>query len=163
MSELISKLTSYNLFNYLFPGVVFIAFLNNSTNYIITDDNIFILAFLSYFIGLVISRIGSVIIEPLFRKIKIINFKEYKDFIEASKVDEKLEVLSEQNNVFRTIISMFLIIILVKVYSNISIYYNLCNFDFYIIYVILLIIFILAYRKQTNYITSRIEKVLSKK
>lgn len=163
MSELISKLTSYNLFNYLFPWVVFIAFLNNSTNYIITDDNIFILAFLSYFIWLVISRIGSVIIEPLFRKIKIINFKEYKDFIEASKVDEKLEVLSEQNNVFRTIISMFLIIILVKVYSNISIYYNLCNFDFYIIYVILLIIFILAYRKQTNYITSRIEKVLSKK
>lgn len=163
MSELISKLSSYNLFNYLFPWVVFIAFLNNSTSYTIPDDNIFILAFLSYFMWLIISRIGSVIIEPLFRKIKIVKFKEYKDFIEASKIDEKLEILSEQNNVFRTITAMFLIIILVKIYSIVSVYCNLWDFDFYIISIFLLIIFILAYRKQTNYITSRIEKTLSKK
>lgn len=163
MSELISKLSSYNLFNYLFPWVVFTVFLNNFTSYTIQDNNIFTLAFLSYFIWLVISRVGSVIIEPLFKKIKIVKFKDYKDFIEASKIDEKLEVLSEQNNVFRTITAMFVIMILVEIYSKLSIYCNLSKFDFYMLSWTLLIIFILAYIKQTNYITSRIEKNITKK
>jgi len=163
MTELISKLSSYNLFNYLFPWVVFISFLDFSTKYSILSENIFILAFLSYFTWLVISRISSVIVEPFLKKIGILNFKEYKDFIEASKIDEKLEVLSEQNNVFRTITSMLLITLIVKLYSLISEYYNFCILDFYILLIFLLIIFILAYKKQTNYISSRVEKALNRK
>ncbi len=163
MSELISKLTNYNLFNYLLPWIVFLSFLNNFTKYYILDDNMFILAFLSYFIWLVISRIGSIIIEPFLKYINVLKFSEYEDYIEAAKKDKKIEILSEQNNVFRTMIAMFLVILIVKLYSIISEYFNIWNIDFYILLVFLLILFILAYRKQTKYITARIKKFLENK
>lgn len=135
---------------------------DNFTKYHVGNDDIFTLAFLSYFIGLVISRIGSVVVEPIFRKVKIVKFSDYSEFIEASKHDEKIEILSEQNNVFRTLISLFFIVFIVKIYEKFSEYCNLWEFDFYILTLTLLIIFVLAYRKQTNYITSRINKALNK-
>lgn len=160
MTEFISKLSSYNLFNYLFPWVVFISFLDFFTKYSMPSENIFILAFLSYFAWLVISRIWSVIVEPFLKWIGLLKFKEYRDFIKASEIDKKLEVLSEQNNVFRTIISMLFIIFFTKIYSMISEYLNFWNMDFYVLLIFLLIIFIIAYKKQTYYINLRIENNL---
>jgi len=64
MKEIIEKLSSYNIFNYLFPGVVFAILATKFTNLNLTFDNLFLGAFAYYFIGLVISRFGSVFIEP---------------------------------------------------------------------------------------------------
>mgnify|MGYP003490907514 CR=1 FL=1 len=65
MEKLLEKLTSYNLFNYLFPGIIFSVLLEKTTSYSIIQDDIIIEAFLAYFIGLLISRISSLIIEPI--------------------------------------------------------------------------------------------------
>ncbi len=162
MSELISKLSSYNIFNYLFPWVVFLATINHFTSYSINIEDVFTTAFVAYFIWLVISRIGSVVIEPFFKWIKIIKFADYKDFIEASKNDSKIEIFSEQNNMFRTIISMLILLLVVKAYSTLSLYLNIWEMDFYIFLGSLLLIFIFAYRKQTDYITKRINKALER-
>lgn len=162
MSELISKLSSYNIFNYLFPWVVFLAILKQFTDFSINNDDLFTTAFIAYFIWLVISRIGSVLIEPLFKKMRIVKFADYKDFIEASNTDQKIEIFSEQNNVFRTIISMLILALMVKLYSTISVYLNIEGASFYILIISLLLIFILAYRKQTDYITKRVNKALGK-
>jgi hypothetical protein len=161
MKEFIEHISSYNLFNYLFPGVVFVVILQGSTSFILLPENIMLVAFICYFVGMIISRIGSIIVEPILKKIKLIKFKDYKEFIEASKKDSKLEILSEQNNTYRSIIAMLLMIGFVKLYEWCVIQFPVLEkLIFYIILVLLLFLFLSAYRKQTNYISQRIEKNL---
>src|SRR6266540_3344577 len=100
MKELIDKMSSYNLFNYLLPGVLFIIILDGFTTYSFTQDNLIVGAFVSYFIGLVISRFGSLIIEPVLKKISFLRFADYAEFVFASKKDSKIDVLSESNNMY---------------------------------------------------------------
>ncbi|MCQ9208569.1 MAG: hypothetical protein NG712_04240, partial [Omnitrophica bacterium] len=68
MKELVQKLSSYNLFNYLFPGIVFVIILKEMTSYSLLQENFITGAFVYYFIGLVVSRFGSLVVEPLLKK-----------------------------------------------------------------------------------------------
>ena len=115
MKDLIDKLSSYNIFNYLLPGIIFVVFLKEVIGYNFIQDNNLIGAFLYYFIGMVVSRFGSVIIEPLLKYISFIKFKDYKLFVSASKQDSKLELLSEVNNTYRTISATFILLVLWRV------------------------------------------------
>ena len=99
MKDILDKLTSYNIFNYLFPGVLFVIIAKATTDYNFVQEDNLLGAFLYYFIGMTISRFGSVIIEPLFKKIKLVKYRDYKEFIDASKKDSKIELLLEVNNV----------------------------------------------------------------
>lgn len=51
MKELLDKISSYNLFNYLLPGILFVCIAKHFTDYNFIQDNDFIGAFLYYFIG----------------------------------------------------------------------------------------------------------------
>ena len=161
MKEILDKLTSYNLFNYLLPGVIFSILITELTEYNFIQENIIIGAFLYYFIGMTISRIGSLVVEPILKEIGFLKFADYKDFINASKKDKKIEILSEANNTYRTFISMFFNLILLKGYNLLEIKFSwLKDSQPIIISIILLIIFFLAYRKQTDYVTKRIKSNL---
>src|SRR6516225_1970768 len=103
MKELLDKLSSYNLFNYFLPGTVFAAVAQRISRHTFKDNNIVIELFTYYFIGLIISRIGSLVLEPMFKKTKFVRFAAYKDFIAASAKDPDIKILSEQNNMFRTL------------------------------------------------------------
>lgn len=158
MKEILDKVTSYNLFNYLLPGTLFVVILDRFTQYSFTQDNLIIGAFVYYFAGLVISRIGSLLIEPILKKLKFVRFAEYKDFVMASKSDSKLEDLSEANNMYRTFISMFMLLFLFKLYELFSYrFVFLKTYEDYILIIILLIMFAFSYRKQTSYIKARVE------
>ena len=158
MKEILDKVTSYNLFNYLLPGTLFVVILDRFTQYSFTQDNLIISAFVYYFAGLVISRIGSLLIEPILKKLKFVRFAEYKDFVVASKSDSKLEDLSEANNMYRTFISLFVLLFLFKLYELFSYrFVFLTTYEDYILILILLIMFAFSYRKQTSYIKSRAE------
>lgn len=158
MSELLNKLSSYNLFNYLLPGVLFAALSGHVTKYSFIQEDIVTGVFVYYFIGLVISRVGSLVIEPLLKWGRFLKFADYKDFVSASKEDQKLEVLSETNNMYRTITSLFLLLFLLKLYERMTNKYSFLNdWNTYILIGVLLIMFLFSYRKQTKYITSRIE------
>ena len=158
MKELLSKLSSYNIFNYLLPGVVFVAISPLASGYSFVQDNLLIGAFLYYFVGLVISRVGSLVIEPTLKKLGVLRFADYSDFVAASKKDEKLEVLSEVNNTYRTLCSMFLLLISLRLYSWLeSRLPFLGEWDTVLLPALLLVMFVFSYRKQTNYITKRIK------
>lgn len=107
MKDLLDKLTTYNLFNYLFPGVVFVIVASIFTKYSFVQQDIVLGVFLYYFIGLVISRFGSLVVEPILRKLSFVEFVEYGDFVAAAKKDEKIELLSEANNSYRTLFACF--------------------------------------------------------
>ena len=164
MKDLLDKLSSYNIINYLLPGVVFVALCESLTTFSFVQKDIVLGAFLYYFIGLVISRIGSLIIEPSFKYIKLVQYAKYENFVTASNEDDKLEVLSEVNNMYRTFCSLFLVISLIKVYEKISSYFpGLFIWNTEILIVFFLILFCLSYRKPTEYITQRATKLTSQR
>lgn len=157
MKELISKLSSYNLFNYLLPGIIFVILSSAFTRYSFIQQDIAIGLFLYYFIGMIISRFGSLVIEPLLRRSSFIKFGAYKDFVEASRKDEKIELFSEVNNTYRTFCSLFILLLLLKLYENIeSKLAGLGDWNAAILVILLLIMFIFSYRKQSGYIQKRI-------
>ena len=158
MKDILEKLSTYNIFNYLLPGVIFVIIAREFSGYNFIQNEILLSGFLYYFIGMIISRFGSVIIEPILKKITFLKFEDYKNYVIASKKDTKIELLSEVNNSYRTICSMCVLLIILNLYSvfnsnkNVSI-----EPDFYIIISMILTMFLFAYRKQTNYITKRIQ------
>lgn len=158
MKEILDKISSYNLFNYLLPGIIFVILADKITHYSFIQQDLIIGLFLYYFIGLVISRFGSLVIEPVLRYFSFLPLPDYKEFVVASKKDKKLDLLSEINDTYRTLSSLFILLFLLKLYENIECRsYFLKEWGVLILMVVLLITFLFSYRKQTNYITERIK------
>ena len=163
MDKFLNKLSEYHFIQSLVPGMIFtycskmfygVNFLTDKPVY----DFIVILI-----VGLIISRIGSVIVEPLLIKVKILNFCKYTDYIEASQKDSLIRNLSETNNLYRVIIATFLVLLVEKVYLIISekcVWIN--EWTYLIMSFSLIVLFIFSYRKQTNYIKQRVNKALDK-
>ena len=161
MKDLIEKLSSYNVFNYLFPGVLVAALGTAVSSFKLLVDDIVVGVFLYYFYGLVVSRIGSLVLEPLLKRIKVVRFAPYTDFVAASRVDAKIETLSEQNNVYRTLASTFLCITLLAVADRVLT--RLPSISAYALQIgvlLLLALFVWSYRKQTKYVSARIDAAL---
>ena len=160
MNDILEKIGAYNLFNFLLPGVLFAVVLEQITLYSITHENLAIGTFIYYFTGLVISRFGSLIIEPFLKKILFLRFAPYKDFVSASKNDSKIELLSQENNMYRTFVALFVLLIFAKVYEFASVKFPILNEQVVLFVVVIMLVgFLFSYRKQTSYITKRIESI----
>ena len=158
MNELFNKLSSYNIFNYLLPGILFAIFAGEIIHYPLVQRDILTGAFLYYFLGLVVSRFGSLTIEPILKWLRFVKFADYKDFVLVSQKDPKLDVLSEVNNTYRTLAALFSLLLLLKLYMKLEARFpGLKDWDITIMAGLLLIMFLFSYRKQTAYITKRIK------
>lgn len=154
MEKIIEKIEIYHFINYLLPGTIFVAILNKIFENNFFDSNIVIVVIEYYFIGLILSRIGSVLLQPIFKKTKIIKYADYNKYIKASKEDDKLEILQREANQYRTYIVTFIILAIVQSYICIV------NKNFTILLVLfvgLAILFTLAYKKQIKFIVDRVE------
>lgn len=157
MKELMDKLSSYNIFNYLLPGVLFSVLASKMTKLELMQKDLVVGVFVYYFVGLIISRFGSLTIEPLLKKIKFLKFADYNEFIQASAKDGKIEILSEANNMYRTFIATFLLLGLMKLYFILATKWCfLSEWNDWILVILVVGTFLFSYRKQTNYITKRI-------
>jgi hypothetical protein len=158
MDDFLGKLSSYNLLNYLLSGIVFVILSEIFTSYSFVQEDLAMGVFIYYFVGLVISRIGSLLVDPMLKWTKFVRFSDHSDFVKASKVDPKLEVLSEQNNVYRTLISVFVSIFFLKAFEVFKIeFFCVERNETSIFFIFILLLFLFGYRKQTNYIAKRIE------
>ena len=157
MNEIISKITPYNLFNYLIPGVVFYKlcdFILDFDIFINQKHHIIINLMFLYFLGLILSRIGSLFLDRMFKY----RNNYYEDFISASEKDSKIEILSEQNNVYRTMASVSIVALLVQTYSSLASFsLDKKDIGILVVCVILFYIFIQSYKKQSEYLCSRIK------
>jgi len=158
MKELIEKISSYNLFNNLLPGILFAIIAKYTTKYNLIQSDILLGLFLYYFIGLIISRFGSLVFENILLKLKFVNYANYKDFVQTQKEDSKIDSLLESNNMFRTLSAMGFVLLFLKLYEYISIKLKIDDNVTCIFFLILIItLFLFSYRKQTNYIRKRVE------
>lgn len=163
MSALLEKISSYNIFNYLLPGIIFVVLTEAFTSFSFVQEDILLGIFLYYFIGLVISRIGSLIIEPVLKFVEFVKLADYLDFVNASATDEKLYLLAESNNMYRTFCSLIFLLIILKIFENIVAAYPIVgNWNNELLLIGLVILFCFSYKKQTKYITKRIENTVKK-
>ena len=167
MEHFFNKLENYNILNYILPAIVFDIGCRYYINIkLIPTDNIFISIFIYYFLGLVISRIGSLIIKPLLWKLKILNRKyssECTDFYNAEEKDAKIKILFTDYNMYRNFIATFFLLLVSKFVYEIKNWLNITSTIIYtILFILLIVLFIMYYKKQLEYIHNRIENAKSK-
>ncbi len=160
MSNIIEKLDSYQIMTNLLPGAFFGIVLRFLFELSLPMENIGEEILVYYFMGLVINRIGSLIVKPILKKAKFIQEISYSNYLKAVKVDVKLDILSETNNYFRSILTCFLllpIVGLIKILTEnvewVSKSWKSC------IIVVLIIVFLFAYKKQTDFVKKRAEAI----
>lgn len=180
IKNLVEKISSYNIWNNLFPGIVFCSIVERTTRIILSTGEIWKDLFIYYFAGMIISRIGSNFIEKILKSIEVRNkktkqkekflkFAPYGDYIEASEANSFIKVLNETNNTYRTIIAMLVVVMGSRMYdwllydliSGLGIAGN--NSIFLIGCLVLTMLFIHSYKKQTDYIKARVEKYVKEK
>lgn len=163
MERMIDKLSNYHIFNYIIPGGLFLILCNNYLNIKIEQDKIIYFFFISYFIGIIISRVSSLVTEKILCYIFKIKKESHDNYIAATKKDEKIEVLMQDMNMYRSICTMLIILLIIKI-AKIFGLYQLIDKDLLIllVFISLIIIFICAYIKQNKYVVSRV-KIANKK
>ena len=155
MNEIFNKLTSYNIFNCLLPGIIFSIIFEKLTYIKISQSNAIIDLFVYYFLGMTIGRFGSLFIEPLLKKMSIIKIFDYNKYIKAEENDKKISLLLEVSNTYRTIFALLfitLIISIIKYSQSMAL-----NIGKVVIILFFSVIFLFSYRKQTDYINKRID------
>lgn len=165
MEKIISSIPVYNLLTNLIPGTVLAALLKfcvEGCDIFSLTNNIWMLAVILYFLGIINSRISSLVFEPLVKRFKIVEYASHKDFTDAELKDTsgKLTQLSRMNNEYRSYLSVFAIVLILKLTflsSNAKEFVtdNVC----WIALGLGVLLFLCSYRKQVSYITSRISRL----
>jgi hypothetical protein len=109
MKELVSKLSSYNIFNYLVPGAALCLLLDERGFVDLDRPDLLSRLVIFYVTGMAISRVGSLMIDPLLKRAGLVPRSNYADYVRASADDDKVPVLLETSNMYRTMTSSCLI------------------------------------------------------
>lgn len=124
MESIANNISSYNIIANFIPGMISIIGMKYFLNFDITHLNNLWVAVLAYFVGLIINRLGSIVIKMPCNILRCCKQQDYKLFIEAEKKDSKISILSEISNMFsnmyRSFATIFLIAICICFYKNIS-------------------------------------------
>ncbi len=162
MNNILEKLGSYQLLTNLLPGAFFGLAIKYFFNMDLPTENVGEDIVVYYFIGLFISRIGSLVIEPVLKKIRLIKFAKYADFAKAVKSDTKIDILSEMNNYLRSLLTCVMLLPVVKIAQVLSSHWLWfsTNWKWFVI-VILFMLLLFSYRKQSKYVRNRVEAVNS--
>lgn len=156
MEELLKRIEIYNIINFLFPGTVFVLIYSYITGGNAADINIGIGILECYFVGLIVSRIGSVIIKPILKAMHIIIEEEYEEFIDSEKKDDKISMLVRDANQYRTFIAVFVILFIVEVNNMIN--GDKSKWMTLLVFVGTIGLFVLSYRKQVIFISKRVRE-----
>ena len=152
------KISEYQILNYMIPGSVLCVLLKYLVGYDIIYFSIAENVIIVYFVGMVNSRLSSLVLKPFLEWTKIIQEAPYADYVRAEKKDAKLKVLSDINNMFRSMANVMVLLLLAYGLKHACCIeqFILNNFN-WIAIVSLLIIFICSMRKQTNYVKGRVD------
>lgn len=158
ITKLLDKISAYQVVNYIIPGSVLCVLLKHIVGYDIIAFSMIENVIICYFVGLVNSRLGSLILRPILKKCCLVKDAPYDDFVSVEKYDAKLTMLSDINNVFRSFASVMLVLLIAYGIKHIEIIekYIITNFN-WIAILFLLILFVFSIRKQTKFVKDRVE------
>lgn len=161
ISKLVDKISDYHFLNNIIPGALFCVTLPYITHYDLMVENIWYNLVILYISGICISRFGSVVIEYLYKKMHIVEFEPHDRYAKATAKAPFIKTLSMENNMYRTLIAVFVLLLLAKLSDWIG---SVCVFwaenILWILCLLLLILFSFAYSKQTKYVVKHINEQL---
>ncbi len=158
IASLVEKISEYKLFNYLLPGSVYLISSRYVAGAVPFENNVMLFLLAAYFVGMVLSRVGSLIIEPVLRWVRFVRFCDYRDFVKAESVDPKLTSLSQENNTYRSMTSVFAVLLIEKV--ALALRPKFTQWDQVVGWALpisFLLLFVFSHRKQCRYIVRRVE------
>ena len=165
-----TSLSKYDIIINLIPGIIFIVLLPEPMKGKLDTGTIWQDMCLSYFSGLIIGRIGSLIIEPVintkFFNYALVHRVSYSEYVLAKKLDEDIELLNEKNTLYRTMSALCFCVFITVLYIEYtelhdifsSIIQTLSSFGGMFLFFAML--FVYAIRKQSMYVVKRVEVVL---
>lgn len=165
MDEILSLIKPYELVINLFPGIMSNYFLKRLFGVDLTlGCNDIEKLFIWYFIGMIVSRFASVVIEPLSKFVKLIQCASYNDYLEAQKQDKQISLLARKSELYRNLLAMGILMVILIIVNIVLL------IDFtkilqssvvaeLLIGMLIVVIFAIAYRKQVTYVRKRVEKI----
>lgn len=165
MEKMLTVIPVYNLLTNLIPGTllaILLKYFVEGCDIFSITDNTWIIAVILYFMGVINSRISSLMFEPLFKKLKIVKYASYDDYTKAEFKDTsgKLTLLSQANNEYRSYLSVFTLVIIFKLFFlSTKIKEFVTDYISWFVLLFGFILFLFSYRKQVAYITSRITQL----
>lgn len=156
MEELLDKISSYDIVNCIVPGaVVCIAFdvfgFADVLNY-----NALVLLLAFYATGLIASRLGSIIVEPIAKKTGLISYAPYEDYVSAEHGDGKIRILQTISNMYRSLIGAAIIVLSMGLASLLPAEWRPALAV--IAAVLCFILIVVSWRKQNSYLQKSIVK-----
>lgn len=162
MKIIVDKLSAYEILNNIIPGILFCNIASKMTRFSFTGISLLENVIIYYFVGVVIGRIGSLFWETILKKKQFVTYAPYEKYIVAEQMDAKISILNTTNNMYRSFMAVgfcgLLVILIDRIYGllvrqgipmKMIISIGSCVFVF--------LMFLFAYKKQTNYICKRVE------
>lgn len=155
------KISSYQIFTYILPGIVFLAPLSWYYTKEIPATSIWEKLLICYFVGMTVSRIGTFVFESWPSHIKWkwlgIQLIDYPALIKAEKKDPKINSLLQVSNTYRSMAAASFSLLLVAILN----YYFPLGFNFphglHILNLFLCLLFYFSFKKQYWYVNERVK------
>lgn len=161
MNDLLAKISSYNIFNYLFPGALFVVVAERMGIVVLPQQLDIITRLLIYYsAGLGISRVGSLILEPILLFTRFVTYSDYSDYVTACDADPKIVTLVEASNTFRTIAAGSLCLLIAWPLSSMAQKGVIGPTTGTILALALvLVVFLASFKKQVGYLKKRVSRL----
>lgn len=164
MENLINSISKYQLAINLIPGYIFAILLQQYAHIVLLEGDVLQDVFVSYFVGLIIGRVGSIIVEGLMCIFDgtYISAPGYDRKIKAERIDPKIEILDRQCTIYRNCCAgccCVIIGIIINCLFGDGIFLSLGKYI--LIFLILTVLLLVAMDKQCTYVNNRIRMAIS--
>ncbi len=163
LEKIIERISAYEILNNIIPGTIYAVLVKKLTPFNIQTDNVWSDIILCYFIGLVIGRVGSLVVERFLKWRKKLQFEPHSEYVKAEQKDELVRELSTINNMYRTYTAVALCLIITVAFSFLLTLFKKNDWSkpavTLIGCVLLMLIFGKSYIKQTGYVANRVKTI----
>lgn len=149
---IIDRVSSYQFFNFVYPGLLLSGVFDIYDVVDVFSLNIWYVLLISYSLGMLASRIGSIVIENIFVCCKWMERFDYDEFNKAEKSNSKVSLHLEISNMFRTISATSLLILIARVANCIYDFGFSMPWGIVLIVLAIFILFCFSFTKQYEYL-----------
>lgn len=114
LNTLLDRISAYDFFNNLVPGILYCIAVDKYLNYSLLGDSLWANICICYVAGICISRVGSCLEDKLIKSYSKYHIQEflkrapYNKYLEAEKKESKITLLNTVNNTYRSLMALAL-------------------------------------------------------
>lgn len=153
MDEILKKISAYDLLNTMIPGAALVFFLKVYGYFDFEAGDALFLVILAYILGVIASRVGSLILESIALKFDWFE-RDYAGYIQVEQDDDRLLTLTTIANMYRTLAGSVVVLAVLALGSLVP---DAFRTWLYIIYsAASFLLFLLGWIKQEHYVQRRL-------